>query len=96
MGRVLVQTAVPQGFHMHGGHLEGQLAQLQLVTMPVVDTKWRGSTVSRSELTTTRPAVKNWLTVSTMRRWRPIEASASSTKPYGRPEKLTSICRAAQ
>ena len=64
--------------------------------MPVTGMKCRGSTVSRSEPTTTRPAVKNWLTVMTTRRVRPSEARASSMKPNGRPEKLTSMCRAAQ
>ena len=64
--------------------------------MPVTGTKWRGSTLSRSDPDTTRPAVKNWLTVITTLRLRPSDASASSMKPKGRPEKLTSMCRAAQ
>ncbi|MDT4873981.1 hypothetical protein FQZ97_1092550 [compost metagenome] len=64
--------------------------------MPVAPTKWRGSTVSKSVVATTRPAVKNWLTVSTTRRWRDSPARASSTKPNGRPEKLTSRWRAPQ
>ena len=59
-------------------------------------TKWRGSTVSRSVVATTRPAVKNWFTVSTMRRSRPNAANAPSMKPKGLPEKLTSRWRAAQ
>ena len=50
---------------------------------PAASTKPAGSTVSRSERATTRPAVKNWLTVSTMRRRRPRPASASSAKPCG-------------
>src|SRR5450830_1460738 len=40
--------------------------------MPVAEIRWRGSTVSRSEWATTRPAVKNWLMVSKIRRSRPI------------------------
>ena len=39
--------------------------------MPVTFMKCRGSTVSRSEVSTTWPAVKNWLTVSTIRRFWP-------------------------
>ena len=38
-----------------------------------------GNTISKSELTTMRPAVKNWFTVSTMRRCRPMDDKASST-----------------
>ena len=49
--------------------------------MPVTLTKWRGSTVSRSEFATTRPAVKNWFTVITMRRSRPSAPSVWSMKP---------------
>ncbi|MNY61783.1 hypothetical protein D3C86_1985050 [compost metagenome] len=64
--------------------------------MPVTGTKWRGRMVSRSDCTTTRPAVKNWFTVSTTWRLRPSEARASSMKPNERPEKLTSMWRAAQ
>ena len=54
--------------------------------MPVTITKWRGSTVSRSDDETTRPAVKNWFTVITTCRCLPRDASASSTNPKGRPE----------
>jgi len=62
----------------------------------VTFTKWRGSTVSRSDWTTTLPAVKNWLTVSTTRRVRLRLTSDSSMKPKARPEKLTSMWCALQ
>ena len=57
---------------------------------PVEGMKSRGRMVSRSDCATTWAAVKNWLTVRTTRRARLMTASASSTKPNGRPEKLTS------
>ena len=63
---------------------------------PVSGRKRSGSTVSRSERATTCAAVKNWLTVSATRRLSCCAASAWSTKPCGRPLKLTSTCSAAQ
>jgi hypothetical protein len=64
----LALAAVPQRVDVHRRHVEGQVAQHQLGRAPVTRMKCRGSTVSRSEVATTRPAVKNWLTVSTTRR----------------------------
>ena len=48
---------------------------------PVAPTKWRGRMVSMSEWATTRPAVKNWFTVTATWRVRPSRDSASSMKP---------------
>jgi len=63
--------------------------------MPVTRTKCRGSTVSRSELATTRPAVKNWLTVTTMRRSRPIAPSVNRTLG-GRVARMKVVARPTQ
>ena len=59
----------------------GNRIQYDLYKDAACGTQWRGNTVSRLELATTRPAVKNWLTVSTTCRLRPSEARASSINP---------------
>ena len=83
------------------GALVGRDARSALRVLPLASRDPRpqldhGSTEIRSESWTTRAAVANWLTVRTTRRLRPSEASASSTKPRGRPAKLTRTCSAAQ
>ena len=78
------------------GKVNGKSLYSKDSVMPVEAIRWRGKTVIRSELATTLPAVKNWLTVSKMRRSRWICDSASSIKPCARPEKLTNKWFAAQ
>ncbi len=78
------------------GRSNGRSRTASSDSKPVAGTKLRGSTVSRSDLRTTEPALKNWLTVIITRRFRPSRASASSTKPRDRPAKLTRRWSAAQ